>query len=138
MRRIVDRIAKHHKCNGTGLGSRPTAKCRECGGTGEAGPVFIKGLRKYGYEDDALFEQDADLDFVLDIYITARYGRRQAAQFDDEDRFRAHLFTVLQHSIDREACRTVIRLGGHERLFTMLVEQERFHMKDVKAGDFEW
>lgn len=114
----------HHKCNGTGSGTRYGRRCRACSGTGEAGIAFKKA-----------YDERSMLDDILELYVDSCYG--DAKHYFEDDKRPCYVLTVLQHSIEREALDTVMRLGGADRVFNWLVLEERKHCPLGSEADWE-
>lgn len=122
----------HHKCNGTGFGSRVHARCRGCNGTGEAGFAFKRELERRGLTGVV---EDRHVEDVLNAYVEVCYGPGAHLYFE-EDRRPCYVLTVLPHSVDRAALESVSRLGGFDKVFNWLVAAEREHCP--LGAEAEW
>lgn len=147
--RHVFEHAKHFTCKGYGVRQRkedgrgPSHEpCKGCGGTGEAGVAFARALlrRWPGLEGDYTFDNDEDFDTMLECYVAVLYGKPGPflASTSEARAKGAHAYTVLQHAVNREAARAVVRLGGADRLWNWLRGEARRVLRGTNAGGFTW
>lgn len=83
--------------------------------------------------ETVLFERDEDFDRMLDYFFKARYGVSDGSsvyvpvtKHEEEVERR---FTVLQHCVDRDLVRAVIRLAGGDfsKVYVTLRQQDDEH-----------
>ncbi len=136
----------HHACRGTGRrrvigppdanGELAYEICKGCNSTGFADTAFVRRVEKR-FTDEQTFESDIELDWLLEVYVAMRYGKTtERGSLTKRDARIGQTLMVLQHALDREALRTVARLGDLVHVFAFIVAEEHRHMRGMKARDF--